>query len=242
MKKILVSFGIVCFAFNMFGQDEKVIIIDKGTYKKAQKEEKERKLVDNTSVIKFSPLQMIAGEINFGYEHKVDEMSSVEFEFGPTLSNIGMSVSGNHYYYDPFGSYSYAVQTSKPGFFLSAGYRFYPMDNGRVLNGFYISPVFKYRLMNNGYSDYSGNLPDSKGSENDFNFSFNFGYQAWLSNHFSMDFFGGIGLAYESYITRNINSVYNSTTGLYDYSWNRNTYDGVRFLITGGVKVGIGKK
>jgi hypothetical protein len=56
-----------------------------------------------------------------------------------------------------------------------------------------------------------------------------------------MDFFGGIGLAYESYITRNVSTVYNSSTGQYDYSWNRFTYDGVRFLITGGVKVGIGR-
>ena len=65
MKKIIAGFGVFCFAFNMFGQDEKVIIIDKGTYKKVQKETKERRLVDNTSVLKFSPLQMIAGEINF---------------------------------------------------------------------------------------------------------------------------------------------------------------------------------
>ena len=72
------------------------------------------------------------------------------------------------------------------------------------------------------------------------NFSFNFGFQKWLSSRFSLDFFGGIGLAYESYITNEIVSVYNSTTQLYDYSWNRNSFDGVRFLVTGGIKVGIG--
>ena len=239
MKKLIASLGFLCLVFQVIGQDEKVVIIDKSAYKSEVRNQRTKKLVDNTSVVKFSPLQMIAGEINFGYERKISDYSSLEIELGPTLSNIGLSVNQNHYY-DPLSSYAYVNQTSKVGFFLSTGFRFYPMDNGKVLNGFYVSPVIKYRLMNSGFRDYSGNLEDTKGSESDVNFSFNFGFQKWLSSRFSLDFFGGIGLAYESYITNEIVSVYNSTTQLYDYSWNRNSFDGVRFLITGGIKVGIG--
>jgi hypothetical protein len=240
MKKLIASLGFFCLVFQVIGQDEKVVIIDKSAYKSEVRNQRTKKLVDNTSVVKFSPLQMIAGEINFGYERKISDYSSIEIEFGPTLSNIGLSVNQNHYYVDPFGSYNYVDQTSKVGFFLSTGFRFYPADNGKVLNGFYVSPVIKYRLMNNGLHDYSGNLDDTKGSESDVNFSFNFGFQKWVSSRFSLDFFGGVGLAYESYNTKEVVSAYNSTTQLYDYYWKRNTYDGVRFLITGGIKVGIG--
>lgn len=242
MKKIFLGLSLTCFLFTAFGQEEKIIVIDKGAGKTtghSSRSTSTRKLVDNTSVLKFSPLQMAVGEINFGYERKIDEMSSFEVEFGPTLSNVGLSVSQNHYYYDPYGSNS--QETSKIGFFTSLGYRFYPMDNGKVLNGFYVSPVFKFRLMNFGVQDYSDNLKDTKGNESHAYFTFNFGFQRWLSEHFSLDFFGGIGLGYESHTRYSAVSIYDGTSGTYSYYWDRNSYDGVRFLVTGGIKVGIGR-
>lgn len=241
MKKIFLGLSFTCFLFTAFAQEEKVIVIDKGagkTTRQSSKTATDRKLVDNISVLKFSPLQMAVGEINFGYERKIDEMSSFEVEFGPTLSNISLSVSENHYF-DPYGNYS--QETSKIGFFTSIGYRFYPMDNGKVLNGFYVSPVFKYRLMNFGVQDFSENLEDTQGNENHAYFTFNFGFQRWLSEHFSLDFFGGIGLGYESHTRYSVASVYDGTNGTYSYYWDRHSYDGVRFLVTGGIKVGIGR-
>ncbi len=240
MKLNLIALFILGFACKTIAQEEKFIVIDRGASKWMYKEKKERRIVDNMSVLKFSPLQMLAGEINFGYERKIDEMSSIEFELGPTLSNVGFSVNNNHFgYIDPF--YSYTTETSKPGFFASAGYRFYPLDNSKALNGFYVSPVLKYRLMNFGIVDYSENLKDTKGSENHFYFTFNFGYQTWLSDNFSLDFFGGLGLGYESHIRYRVLSAYDGNTGSYSYFWDKNAYDGVRYLLTLGVKVGIGK-
>lgn len=242
MKKIFLGLSFTCFLFAAFGQEEKIIIIDKGVGKTTRHSSKtvpERKLVDNISVLKFSPLQMVVGEINFGFERKIDEMSSVEFEFGPTLSNVRLSVNDNHYN-DPWGN-GYSQETSKIGLFGSVGYRFYPMDNGKVLNGFYVSPVFKYRLMNFGVHDYSGNLEDTKGNESHAYFTFNFGFQRWLSDHFSLDFFGGIGLGYEAHTRYDVATTYDGNTGLYNYYWDKRTYDGVRFLVTGGIKVGIGR-
>jgi hypothetical protein len=54
-----------------------------------------------------------------------------------------------------------------------------------------------------------------------------------------LDVFAGIGLAYESYKDYFLTSVYNGTTGLYDYQWKQENYSGVRILFTGGVKIGI---
>lgn len=237
MKKTFIAVYFISFFFSVFGQEEKIIVIDRGSGK-TQKQKKERDLVNNNTVLKFSPLQMLVGEINFGFEKKIDEISSVEFEFGPTLSNIEFSVEENHYY-DPFGNGG-STETAGLGLFASAAYRFYPMDNSKVLNGLYVSPVLKYRLMNFGVHDYSDVLENTKGSENDIYFTFNFGFQRWLSESFSLDFFAGIGLGYESHLHYRATSVYDGNTGLYNYDWEKDAYNGVRFVFTGGIKIGIG--
>lgn len=238
MKKLLLGLSFSWIILNAFGQEEKIIIIDKGAGSvKSTRYKKERKLVDNISVMKFSPLQMMVGEINFGYERKINELTSFEVCLGPTLSEIGLTVSGNHYS-DPWGNYS--SEYSKMGFFTSVGFRFYPMDNGKVLNGFYVSPVFKYRLKNFGTHDYSEALKDISGSESHANFTFEFGDQIWLSEHFSLDFYAGLGLGYESHKHYFVASAYNPDTQLYDYFWDENFYSGVRYLFTAGIKVGIG--
>ncbi len=239
MKNIFVAIYFLTFFQTVFGQEEKIIVIDRGSGK-TYKEKKERILVDSKSVMKYSPLQMVVGEINFGYERKIDEMSSIEFEFGPTLSNVGLTVTDNHYN-DPFGGGLTVEETTGLGLFGSVGYRFYPMDNGKVLNGFYISPVVKYRLKNFGVNDYSGILADTKGSENHMYFTFNFGVQRWLSQNFSLDMFGGIGLGYESHMRFNTAATYDGNTGIYSYYWDKKSFDGVRFVLTGGVKIGIGR-
>jgi len=223
--------------FSAMAQDQKVVIIDKGSSYNAPKKLKEPLVTNNLNIIKFSPLQLLVGEINLGYERVLNEMSSVDFEIGPTLSNVRMSVSGNHLFNPGFGPS--VERTSGVGFFFGTGYRMYPLRGGLAPNWFYVSPVFKFRQMNYGFHDFSNLLPNTKGSEKDFNFSFNFGSQFWLEEKFSLDVFAGIGLAYESYKDYFMTSVYNGTTGLYDYQWQEDAYSGVRFLFTGGVKIGI---
>jgi hypothetical protein len=237
MKNRILSFVVLFTSLSGMAQEEKIIVIDRGVRGRT-KPQKEQKLVDNDHVLKFSPLQMVMGEINLGFEKKMNEMSSLEFELGPTLSEVGFTVNEYHYY-DPWGYPSQSRNTGV-GFFGSVGYRFYPMDNTMVLNRFYVSPVFKYRLYNFQLRDFSGILDDQKGSENQAMFTFNFGYQKWLSDHFSLDMFAGFGLAFEGHDTYYLNSVYDGNTGTYIYNWEENNFNGVRFAFTMGVKVGIG--
>jgi hypothetical protein len=221
-----------------WAQEEKIIVIDRGD-RGRMKRPKEQKLVEAESLIKFSPLQMVMGEVNFGYEKRINELSSIEFELGPTLSEVGLTVTDNHYGTDPFGNTT--NRATRAGLFGSVGFRFYPMDNTLVLNKFYVSPVFKYRLYNFFVEDYSDNLARVKGSENQAMFTFNFGYQKWLSDHFSLDMFGGMGLCFESHKDFNMVALYDGNTGLYNYSWQENVYSGVRLAFTAGVKIGIGQ-
>lgn len=229
--------GLSCLTFTLSGyaqNDKTIVVIDKNDSKK-QKDYTypSRSLIENTSVLKFSPLQLSMGEINFGWERKIDKIKSIELEFGPTLSKIGFTVNDKYHPYND--TIPYRNESSKLGFFGSVGLRFYPLEKGLVLNNFYISPVLKYRVKNIGYSDVSSILPDRKGTEIDFNFSFNFGYQKWLTKSFSLDFFGGMGLAQETH--REFEIINPTFT---NPEWRLNSYSGVRFLLTAGIKVGIG--
>lgn len=224
-------------SFGALAQEQKVVIIDKGSSYNSPKKRKEPLVTNNINIIKYSPLQLLVGEINLGYERVLNDMSSVDFEIGPTLSNIRLSVDGNHYYDPGFGPAT--ERTSGVGFFFGTGYRIYPLRGGLAPNWFYISPVFKFRQMNYGFHDYAKLLPDVKGSEKDFNFSFNFGSQFWLEEKFSLDVFAGIGLAYESYKDYVMTNVYDGNTEQYVFGWQEDNYSGVRFLFTGGVKIGL---
>ena len=237
--KIALTGTLVFVLSFLYAQEEKIVIIDRGASYENTQGARKAKLVDNDYVMKYSPLQMIMGEINFGFEKKVNEMSSFELELGPTFSEVGFTVNSNHYT-DPWGM-NQTRRTTGAGAFGSVAFRFYPTDNIMCLNRFYVSPVFKYRVYNFGVEDYSKVLPNEKGSEGQAIFTFNFGYQKWLSDHFSLDMFAGLGLAYESHKDFLTESKYDDVTGVYTFNWVENNYSGVRFALTMGLKVGIGK-
>jgi hypothetical protein len=181
--KLFLSLSCLTLTLSCYSQKDKTIVSVDRNNEPRNYTYPFRQLVENTSVLKFSPLQLAMGEINFGWERKIDKIKSVDFEFGPTLSKIGFTVNNNKYqlYNDTF---PYRNESSKLGFFGAVGLRFYPLEKGLVLNNFYVSPVLKYRVKNIGYSDVSSKLPDRKGTEIDFNFSFNFGYQKWFTQNF----------------------------------------------------------
>ena len=220
-----------------FGQEE-IIIIDKYQNKK---DRKEKAIVynDNTSVFKFAPLNMLVGEINFGYEKQLSKNTSVDFEFGPTLSKISLFLESDH-----FGILSAPAKYERSGlgFLAAIGYRFYPSTDTEALNRFYVSPIFKYKVYNHAIEDVSGILSNQKGTNTSFNFLFNFGYQMWVSELFSLDFYTGLGLGYQSIVDYNPLSIYNSNTFDYEYSWEEDSFSGARYVFSLGIKVGFGQK
>lgn len=222
------------FTYQLIAQD--VVIVDRQSQKSIRQS---KPLSENFYVIKFSPLQIIMGEINLGFEHEVNDMSSLEYEIGPTFSNLGFSVNSSHTGNQMPGSAPSNYET-RLGFFTSVGYRFYPLDNARALNKMYISPVVKFRLYNSTIVDPNGFLGDTKGDESQMLFTFNVGYQFWIAKKFALDVFGGIGLAYESHHEKYMKYEYDPNTQLYNYSWANDNYSGARFAATLGVKLGIG--
>ncbi len=227
-KTILLS--TLLFGFTTFGQQE-VIIIDKGAYK--ERKEKEIKLNDNTQVLKFAPLNMMVGEINFSYEKQTSQKGSFELGIGPTLSKIGFGVD-THIFDTPS-----VTENSGLGFFTSVAYRFYPLDETEALNRFYVSPILKFKLLNYSYQDNNTNLGSVKASDNRLDFYFNFGYQVWAAKSFSLDFYGGIGLGYRTTEEYRVESTYTSS-GEWVNKWVMYSVSGARYIANLGLKIGIG--
>jgi len=218
---------------------EEIVIIEQNT--RAKRAQKTIRLNDNTSVIKFTPTQLLVGEINFSFEKQLNRYTSLEIGAGPTISNVQLGSGVGNHYVDPYYG-GYALQTSGLGFFAEAGYRFYPLDETEALNRFYLSPIVKFRLMNFGLEDASQVLPDNKGNNMLTSFAFNVGYQLWLSKSFSLDFFSGLGIGYQQDKNYQVFSSYDGLTGEYTSEWKDISSSYARFVFNFGVKVGIGQK
>lgn len=199
--------------------------------------------LNNRYLIKFSPAQMGLGELNFSFEHRIADKSSVELSLGPTLSELGRnSIIQEDYELYPGNYYSSNSTESGFGFFGALAYRFYALSYANAPRGLYVAPNIKYRVYNSKNSDYSNVLEDRKSSNSEFMFRINFGYQFWLTDNFAIDLFSGIGVSLEksskNYIYSSYDEFGNQTI---DDHWTTETNSQPQITGTFGFKVGIGK-
>ena len=237
MKKTILTTVAALFVIVTSGIAQKEIVVIEQS-NRSKRDKKPIRLNDNTSVFKFTPTQMLAGEINFSFEKQLSKQTSFEIGAGPTISNIAFGNVNGHFI-DPWGG-GYAYQTSGLGFFAEAGYRYYPLDETEALNRLYLSPTLKFKLTNFGLNDASGVLSPTKGSDMRLNFAFNVGYQLWLSKSFAMDFFTGLGIGYQQLTTFQPEQVFVDPNWV--SQWTDRSRSGARYVFNFGVKVGIGKQ
>lgn len=139
-------------------------------------------------------------------------------------------------------SYHSYYHYGKVGVFSGVGYRYYVLDNNLSMNRWYIGPYAKYSLFNFIITDGYGVLESQKGTHNSFYGAFIMGWQHWFSRNFALDLYGGIGISQETKISYNSVQSFDYDSGIYSYSWDRDTQIGRRLLFTGGVKISIGIK
>lgn len=197
---------------------------------------KEVKLNENTQIVKFAPFNMLVNEILFGYERQVSQKGSVDFELGPTISNVGIGIS-NHYV-DPYNPT--ANRQGRMGVVMAMGYRYYPLDETEALNRFYVSPILKYKVLNTAFV--AEGLDTQKGADNRLNFYFNFGYEVWASKTFALDMYAGMGLGTRNRVQYNVWQEYDPDAMEYKSVWHKDTQYGNVYVFNIGLKVGIGSK
>lgn len=243
MKRGLVAF--VCLStFVVSAQTREIVVIDRGSNQVEKTERIERKSgsdyrnVQHKQVIKFDPVRMAIGEINFGYERVVGEKSSLDFEIGPTISDIGFyrNIGVN------YGGINFQNE-SAIGWFGSAAFRYYPLENYYALNRFYVSPKFKYRLYreNSVVDGDVSTLTSKMNRSEDFVFSFNFGMQQWLAETFSLDYYIGFGISGTQTRAFTPTSFFDGTNNTWSEQWKESNRSNSTFILTAGLKVGIGR-
>lgn len=190
--------------------------------------------------VKFTPTQLVMGEINFGFEHRVAPHSSLEVSLGPTISEIGGARLLTTDFEDLDAPAGNVETMSQMGYFASLGYRFYPLSYAKAPRGLYLSPEIKYRVYNVSYRDVMENLSDENGAVTETMFRFILGYHFWPGRRFSMDVYFGFGIGNFDRSRYTILETYNPDTMMNEYAWEEDKLTEARMNATFGLKFGIG--
>jgi hypothetical protein len=236
MKHTLLS--LLCLVnLAVFGQEEERVVIVKRESNRSYRHSKPERDIDNYNAFKFDPLRMTIGELNFSWEHRIDDNMTFEVELGPTISNLG----GGRFYSDPTDPSFASYEThSQMGVLVSAAIRYYPLEDSKAMNKLYISPRMKYRAYNETYSTNYGGLTDQKGGSNEFIFSFNVGYQQWLSHNFAFDYYVGMGIGSFNGSRSYLGQTYDGNTNMWSYGWIEQKAQNASVVGVIGLKVTIG--
>lgn len=206
------------------------------TYSLAQRERDDY----SAFAVKFTPTQLVMGEINFGFEHRVAPHSSLELSLGPTISEIGGARLLTTDFDDLNAPAGNVEMISQIGYFASLGYRFYPLGYAKAPRGLYLSPEIKYRVYNTSYRDVMENLSNENGVVTEAMFRFILGYHFWPGKRFSMDVYFGFGIGNFDRTRYDMVETYNPDTMVNEYSWDEDQLTEARMNATFGLKFGIG--
>lgn len=206
----------------------------------AQKSNKKFNVLTETeTIIKFTPTKIFQGIVEMGVEQGVGDRSSVEFNVGPTFSNVSPFGNG-HGIIESINGFDNTTG-SLMGFSFSGGFRFYPVEERWVMNGFYVSPIVSFKRYNYEFEDFlTGTLDSKNGFRQSTEFGFLFGTQSWLSKYFGIDMYAGMGLRSINSTRYYVESIYDNNTGNFTTSWKQDSDNRASWFISAGIKVGIG--
>lgn len=214
---------------NILGQSERVYVnLDSDDNSRT----KSGRVVEHMNVIHHDPIRMMTGEIGFSFERVLKEKLSIEIGAGPTLSGIGFT---------RFFSFDQGTTTaSRIGFLAEVGIRYYPLNDMPALNKLYIMPSVKFRQYNVDYEANAISLPNRRGYQNDISYNFTVGYQQWLADGFSFDYYAGFGLGMRYSQSFYAVDDFNPETQQFEPRW-IGTYNQLpRLYFNLGLKVGLG--
>lgn len=191
--------------------------------------------IENKYAIKFTPTQLIMGELNLGVEFKIAKKASMDIELGPTLSRVGLGGLTRDDFEDTESS---VVKEGSFGYFGALGFRYYPFERTQALTRFYVQPQLKYRVYNTWWQEESDAWDPILSKNTQYKVVFNLGWQLWASKSFGFDFYLGGGIGYRQ--TTEYTPLITFNSGQYNYFWDEKRVNTPQLLINGGIKVAIG--
>lgn len=232
-KKALFLIGGLFITTAMTFAQETVYVVNKGS-RFFRTPPSERTEVQHMNVVKFDLLNQLRGEMKFSYEHVIGDKSSFEVTLGPNVSNL----------YNGRFSSQYGGERSKLGVSAELGFKYYPLRDLAALNQFYVMPAIGVKHFNTEYVPGTLNNVGSTEPYNGFTsrlyYTFNVGYQHWVSETFSIDYFVGLGLANVTEDFANTTYNYDPNTGMSTIDWEPMRYSFPTVQVNAGIKFGIG--
>lgn len=192
--------------------------------------------IQNKYAVKFTPTQLIMGELNLGVEFKIARRVSMDIELGPTLSYAGLGGRTILDYED--SQQSSLTREGSFGYFGALGFRYYLFENTDALTRLYIHPQLKYRVYNTWIEEDTGAWGRILAQNTQYKFLFNVGWQLWASRSFGFDFYLGGGLGYRQLQTFEQIIVYDNYT--ISYEWDEKMVSRPQLLLNAGIKIAIG--
>lgn len=238
MKRLLLTTLLFSQLVSFAQEGERIVIVERENHSKARHRDPKPELdINNYNVFKFDPLRMAIGEINFSWETRIDDHLTLEIEAGPTISNLG----ANRFYVSPgTGTGMDYTENSGMGVLLSAALRYYPLEDYKAMNKLYVSPRIKYRRYTDNYTSTTPGVSDERAGSDEFIFSFNVGFQGWVSHNFAFDYYIGAGIGSFSGNRYYLASTYDGNSNTWSYDWKEEKANYARFVGVIGMKVCIG--
>lgn len=183
-------------------------------------------------LIKLSPTQAIlSNEFGLAFEHRIRSKISSEIQLGATYAKDIVPLEAlleKRFHNNTPSHYGWGVYGALSMRYYFVGYNVAPA-------GFYLGTLYKYRLFNVAFEDKVHTNTTMKGSNGQFILQGLFGYQFPFTKVFSMDFYLGLGAAFQ---TERIPTVELQNA---NYGWTTNKIKRTTFAPSIGVKLGFGK-
>lgn len=195
--------------------------------------------IGNKWAVKLTPTQLIMGELNLSVEFKTSKRTSMDIDFGPTLSQVGFGGMTWEDYDPDQPSTTYDLyKDGSVGYFGALGFRYYPLTKTQSLNRLYIQPQVKYRVYRTIVGEESGLWNEVISTNTQYKFLFNLGYVLWASQNFGFEFYTGAGLGYREVQKYQPYTVTNGSD--ISYEWWQGVDREPQILLNFGIKVLIG--
>lgn len=220
MKNILLGITAIAISFFSYTQDTE------GGGRPRQ--------IENKYAIKFTPTQIVMGELNLGAEFKLGKKTSIDLELGPTFSYAAI---GGRTEYDFDDTENGLIYEGSIGYFGALGFRYYPFDKTTALTRLYVQPQFKYRLYNSFVDEETGLWEKQTVTNTQYKAFFNVGWVLWASKSFGFDFYLGTGMGYRTLDRYSNTIVYGETV---EFKWLKEPSSKPMFLLNFGIKMAIG--
>lgn len=221
MRTILLTSVVLFFGLSLNAQDEN---------------QRGPRQIENKFAFKFTPTQLIMGELNLSTEFRIARKMSLDIDLGPTISQIGL---GGRALEDFDNGQENLIREGSFGYFGALGVRYYPFEKTSALTRFYLHPQLKYRVYNTLVSEETEAWDQINFSNTQYKFLFNVGWQLWTTKSFGFDFYLGGGIGYRQLEMGTPMLTYENNE--FQYNWEVELQNRPQLLMNAGIKLAFGK-